>query len=382
MKILLLDTNVSSYPIYEYLLSKSFDVYVAGLNNEDCLAKCCKNFLKFDYSSLEEVENAVDKYQIENVLPGCNDVSYRIACLFANKHGKVLNLDNPHINSIINEKDKFKDFAMRVGLKVPRKISLDKLESSEINKVIIKPVDAFSGKGISVLSREDFGTINLAIQRAKVNSLNNNYIIEEFVDGQLYSHSAFLENGKIIIDFIVEEYCLAYPFAVDTSWVNPSEEFTHIWAIREQILLLAHELNLKDGLIHTQFIQMNDDIKILEVTRRCPGDLYSKLIEYSTGIFYAQNYINCILGLPTNFKINHNPRTILRHTLTFKNQKIFISLRINLNERFLEFVPIEKTGTILDLAPKGRAGLLFIELTNQLDLYKVLNQIKAGNLTY
>ena len=45
------------------------------------------------------------------------------------------------------------------------------------------------------------------------------YVIEEFIQGQLYSHSAFIVDKKIIIDFVVEEHCIVNPFVVDTSRV-------------------------------------------------------------------------------------------------------------------------------------------------------------------
>ena len=52
-----------------------------------------------------------------------------------------------------------------------------------------------------------------------------------------------------------------------------------------------------DGLIHTQFISDNNTFSLIEVTRRCPGDLYSKLIQMSTGINYSELYSMPFMGL-------------------------------------------------------------------------------------
>ena len=48
MNILLLDTNFSSAPIYEYLIEEGNEVYVIGNNPNDFLAKSAKNYIQSD----------------------------------------------------------------------------------------------------------------------------------------------------------------------------------------------------------------------------------------------------------------------------------------------------------------------------------------------
>jgi hypothetical protein len=360
MKVLLLDTNVSSYPIYEHLI-KNYEVFVAGSNPEDCLALCCPNYIKIDYSSLGQVEQVVDSYKIDFVLPGCNDVSFKTACLYSWKHKKDLNIDSPEINEVINVKDKFKSFALAHGLKVPKQIQLNEIEDLKISKIIVKPVDSFSGKGVTVVSRENFFKINDAIQEAISNSKNQQYLIEEYVEGQLYSHSAFISKGKIIQDFIVEEHCITNPFAVDTSWLIPNDNFSNLSKIRIEILKLVAKLNLCDGLIHTQFIDTGDDIRILEITRRCPGDLYSKLIETSSSFEYSRYYIDTILKKESLVKLLGKIKNILRHTIYQSKSDIFISVKYESRGNLMEFFPHYKSGKKIDTISSTRVGILFIE---------------------
>ena len=44
---------------------------------------------------------------------------------------------------------------------------------------------------------------------------------EEFIEGQLYSHTAFLGEAGVVADFIVEEHGSINPFTVDTSCLMP-----------------------------------------------------------------------------------------------------------------------------------------------------------------
>lgn len=363
MKILLLDTNVSSLPIYNHLRIQGFDVFVGGTKPNDCLALLSNNYINFDYSSLNNIQQIVDEYKIDLVLPGCNDVSYSLACEFENKNNRGLNLLSPQVDKIINNKNAFKFFAHNEKLKVPQLFDKSEINKSILSKVIIKPEDSFSGRGVTVIDNISESEISAAIDFAKINSKSGNFLIEEFVEGKLFSHSAFIQNSEIYKDFIVEEHCLNNPFAVDTSWLIPNSLFKHLDVIRAEIKKIVYKLNLCDGLIHTQFIANDHNIWILEVTRRCPGDLYSLLIEYSTGFSYAANYINAIMGLPfvesDETDINRN---ILRRTITYKSQSSWISLKPH-SDKFslVEFFPLERTGAQLAPAPNGRAGIVFWE---------------------
>ena len=55
MKILLLDTNFSSGPIYDYLIESGNEVYVIGNNPNDFLAKFAKNYIQSDYTKINRI---------------------------------------------------------------------------------------------------------------------------------------------------------------------------------------------------------------------------------------------------------------------------------------------------------------------------------------
>jgi carbamoylphosphate synthase large subunit len=306
---------------------------------------------------------------INVAIPGCNDMSYKIASILNEKMGNVLNISPPIINEIINDKSKFKKFALDNELKVPLVFSKDEIHKAFGKKIIVKPVDAYSGKGVSVLI--DFSTSQLfkAMQYAESISLSKKCIIEEFVSGQLFSHSAFIKDGEYFEDFIVQEFCTVNPYSVDTSWVMDKDQFHLYDEIREEVKKIFSKLKLCDGLIHTQFIVDGDNFWILEITRRCPGDLYSKLIEYSTDFDYSKYYVDFILkSFPKNQKINIR-KNILRKTITFKEETSWYSLQ-NANDRLniIEFFPLSSSGTRLQIAPKGRAGIVFYSSISEFEI--------------
>jgi carbamoylphosphate synthase large subunit len=372
MKILLLDTSFSSQPIYDYLLKTGGDIYVIGGNPDDFLAKTVKNYICMDYSKVDKVKELIISMAIDIVVPGCNDVSYQV-CSKLNQENLFYNIDSVSVNETINNKQKFRHFAESIGLHVPKLI--DRKNAVDFLPVIIKPVDAYSGHGITIINEDNTANISAAVKSAKKVSASGQYIIEEFVQGELHSHSAFISDGKIIIDFIVEEHGSVNQFVVDTSYVVHNFPNDILEKIRYDITSLANKLNLCDGLIHTQFILNNEIFWIIEITRRCPGDLYSQLIELSTGFSYAEYYAKSFLN--ESLKPSKNTllqKHVIRHTLTSDQKRYYSSLKFYFHINILKFVPLSVTGDLINESPLSRIGLLFISFNTKKDMNIALSK--------
>ncbi len=356
-RILLLDTNFSARPIHDYLISTGNEVFVVGGNPRDALARVSSKYVELDYSDIMKLRSLIKDLNIDYLVPGGNDFSYKICSEISSDIG-FYNIDTIESNDIINNKERFREFAIREGLNVPKVIEPSFV--SEAGAVIVKPVDAYSGHGITVIDKPNKSLIDDAVKVAESFSKSRRCVIEEFVRGQLYSHSAFVVDGEIIIDFIVEEHCIVNQFVVDTSRVLYDFDIGVLSKIRDNVFRIVKSLNLVDGLVHTQFIYNGSDFWIIEVTRRCPGDLYSKLIEYSTGFPYAEYYARPFINrICKDFKKNLERNKVMRHTITLQD-------KINLNNiSFLspfsafKYIPLSLTGDEIRESPFSRIGILF-----------------------
>ena len=378
-KALLLDTNVSSFPIYEFLLSKGYDTYVIGGNPSDCLAKYTKNYINCNYSNSELLEDVISEYGFDVIVPGCNDMSY-LSATKVNGSDRFYGLDSTETTEIINNKHKFRNFGITHGLHIPQLFDNEEAYF-QLNPIIVKPVDAYSGRGISVIETPNKKDIDIAIENAISFSSSKNYLIEEYVKGQLYSHTAFISNKKIIVDFVVIEDGSTNEFTVDTSNVVSNFSESILSEIRTDIEKMSENLELVDGLIHTQFIKTNDSFRILEVTRRCPGDLYSFLIEKTTGFKYSEYYTKPFI----NEKLNvdgfiPNTNYILRHTLSVSSDTPFIGIKYNRELNVDLFIPMNTTGTEIKKSPFGRVGLAFIKCNSIGELTDIKKDILNRNL--
>jgi formate-dependent phosphoribosylglycinamide formyltransferase (GAR transformylase) len=362
--VLLVDTNFSSIPIYEYLVSLGMRVYLMGRNPDDFMAKNIQNYIQIDYSDLKVLKQTISEFKIDYVIPGCNDHSYEICSQLTGEPCRI-NVDDFETTTTLLNKSKFRHFALLNQLPVPSVFTLESAKQADCS-LIVKPVDAFSGKGITQIATPDFSSIQIAIEIAKSHSRNGEVIIEEFVEGQLYSHSAFLNNQKIIQDFIVEEYGSANSFVVDTSFVKINFPNHLLQQVRRCIEKIAQLLNLKDGLIHTQFICNEQKIWLIEITRRCPGDLYSQLIELTTAFPYVANYAMPFIGQPLKKEsLNNQTKSIIRHTVTQQETGVFYNLSFQKPLNIARYISISTSGDLLKPSPNGRVGILFAEVNDE-----------------
>jgi hypothetical protein len=105
---------------------------------------------------------------------------------------------------------------------------------------------------------------------------------------------------------IVREDCSVKPYAVDTSHVVWDFPAAGVAQVKGAIEHLARYLALVDGLLHVQFIRDGENVWLMELGRRCPGDLNPSLVELGTGLQHAARYASYFVA----------QRHILRHTLS------------------------------------------------------------------
>lgn len=360
-KVLLVDTNFSAGPLQGELLQLGHEVHLCGGNPHDALAKAQPNYHPVNYADAHALAALADQLGIDHVVPGCNDRAY-LSCAQARQHtghARYAGVDPLDVTLIINDKLKFRQCARQLDLTSPR-VYLP-TEALPTTPLIVKPVDAFSGQGITMLSAPTPSEVQHAIAHAKACSATGQALVEDWVEGQLYSHSAFLTGQRIVQSHVVVEHCVAHPHAVDTSHLAPHDLPAQALArLETELQRLAQHLALGDGLLHTQFIWDGSRCWLIELTRRCPGDLYSQLIELSVGLGYVRQYLAPFVGNAVQAQPTHSePAHVLRHTLTLPEGGVLHHLRFNEPLQIERWVPVASTGEALAPAPKGRIALLF-----------------------
>ena len=199
-----------------------------------------------------------------------------------------------------------------------------------------------------------------AIDHAKNHSTSNQYLIEDFIEGSLHSHSAFFQDGEVVADFFADEFCGTYAYQVDSS-NTPSRLNEMLKSKMRKLAVKLHDsLSVTSGLLHTQFIVDKSELCIVESMRRAPGDLYPSMIEKSQGYPYWKAYIQPFIGQPIDRNRIKDRRTyISRHTISDKQARDLFSLRIKTTGiKEIELIPLKNSGDEVKEAPYEKSAIL------------------------
>ena len=277
------------------------------------------------------------------------------------------------------KKNLFKKHLAQEGILTATTYSIEQARKqldSNRKKILVKPIDAFSGKGITLLT--DASELETAIDHARNHSTSNQYLIEDFIEGSLHSHSAFFQDGEVVADFFADEFCGTYAYQVDSS-NTPSKLNEMLKAKMRQLAVKLHDsLSLTSGLLHTQFIVDKPELWIVESMRRAPGDLYPSMIEKSQGYPYWKAYIQPFIGQPIDrIRIKDRRTYISRHTISDKQARDLFSLRIKTSGiKEIELIPLKNCGDEVKEAPYEKSAIMFIKWS-KLNFFtkKILNSL-------
>ena len=200
----------------------------------------------------------------------------------------------------------------------------------------------------------------MAVAAAQRESQTSEALLETYIDGQLYSLSCFVEGHKIVDGTFVREDGSVTPFAVDVTHVVRDFPEQGQAILTEELERMTKHLELTDGLLHVQFIWDGARCWLIEVSRRCPGDLYAQLIEMSTGQPYGGRYASYFVDRPVpKSPIEH--RHILRHTITAGHDK-YEGISFNGPASIAEFHSLTPIGRVPPQFNQiDRVALLFLE---------------------
>ena len=374
---MLVDTNFAAAPIRRALQNAGFQVFTVGAREQDPLALAGDGYYKLDYADIAALEALTRTLGIDLIVPGCNDLSYAVCSTLAQRMN-FPGLETPEKVAALHSKELFRDLCYSLSIPAPERYATVAAAVHSGKRVIVKPTDAYSGRGIEVVERPSANKLEGAIARSKKHSRTNTAILEEFVEGDLFSYSAFMHEGRVVCAFHVAEFGSVNPFVVDTSYMIPAPKMApELKQITESI---SQQLGIGAGLMHLQYIATEDSFWIIEPTRRCPGDLYSRLIELSTGYPYAEAYVSTFLGGRPPRADRLTAHNIIRHTVTTNESGVLESFAINTDAAIIAWTPLATVGEELAPSPKGRVGVAFFAVNNAAERDALVQNLLAGKV--
>jgi biotin carboxylase len=299
-KLLILNGSHSEIPLIKSAKSLGFYVVTTGNNpklighqfsDERCFA---------DYSDPHAVLEIARKLNADAVCSCSNDFGILTASYISEKLG-LPGHDAYETTKILHQKDLFKKFSLEHEIPTPYAEGFDDIDKAlaSIKKrkfpLIIKPIDLSGGKGISVVRRSE--ECPEAVKISFSLSHSGRIVIEDFIEGTQHSFSTFIVKGRVVFYFSDNEYSYLNPFFVSTSAAPAVNVGKVADDLIQNIEKISKALSLKDGIFHIQYLYSNKKAYMLEITRRCSGDLYPYPVDYSTGLDWAGWIVRAETGM-------------------------------------------------------------------------------------
>ena len=272
MKVLLIGSSFSAAPLYFAIKKYGAHVSVCGDIEEDPCHQYADVSYFIDYSQPDRLMGIVESGDFDFLVPSCNDYSYMSCARVGLKH-KFPGFDVFEVARILHTKNAFRAMTADLGIFAPGFLELhegQKIDAGTLHyPILVKPIDSFSGRGMSKVTTPDL--LPRAVHEARQQSRSGDVVLEEFIDGSLHSHSAWLQERSVVLDFFVDEFCTVYPYQVNCS-NHPSNLPLKIRnKVRNSINHVARELKLVDGLMHTQFMCVGTISGLLKQCDVAPG---------------------------------------------------------------------------------------------------------------
>lgn len=362
MHVLLIGSSFSAMPMLMALKARGFHVTTMGKHAGDPCHAYSDGAIFEDYSDKDALFDACQKHKFDFIIPTCNDYSYLAASYVAG----IMNyagFDRAEATQILHVKDRFRQFCEEAGIPAPRTYghfnAQEPLNLAEFSgQALVKPVDSFSGRGVTRVSNvaEAIGAAKMAFSMSRTSAA----VVEQFVDGGLHSHTSFIVDGKIVWHDFVDEFCEVYPYQVDRSSYPSRLSTAQKASVHSAMEKLVKELDLVNGLLHTQFIASETEFWIIECMRRCPGDLYGHQFKYAFAFDYEDAYISGFLGETPNFPtLSERTTQVERRIVSVDKDVPFFGTGLNAQGREVIYVPLKESGQKLGPAPFDKAAIVF-----------------------
>ncbi len=334
-----------------------------------------------DFSDREAMLALSRRLKIDAICPSANDFSM-ISCAYVAEKLGLPGYDSYKTTLTLHHKDRFRALSKKLGLSSPshRAFCSPEVAPRDIEDLcfplIVKPIDLTGGKGICRIDR--FDELQAAIQNAFSFSRAKRIVIENFFNGTLHSYSSIIKNQKVIFDFSDNEFSFINPYTVTTSTTPARVSKNILSAIREETEKLARALNLVDGILHAQFLATHNDFRIIEFTRRPPGDLYAIPVEQTTGVNPAKLAILPFLGESPRAPTSKAETVYFsRHCLMadqngiFKGSIVAAEIQNNVVDQLILAEPGRRISNYLN----ERLGLFFLRYHSQSEMQKKTSRI-------
>lgn len=269
--------------------------------NEKCLAREIPDkFYRVNIFDIETVKKIAVDEKVDFIITVCADQVLLVVAQVSEMLGLPCYIGYKQAQDV-SDKIRMKRIFRENGIPSTRYVKLECLDMKKVvdlnYPLVIKPVDAYSSKGVRKAENE--AELLAYYNEAKAISRSGGVIVEEFFEGEEISVDAFVLDGKAHIlsitnsekiknkdRFVIFRGC--YPAAVSDIIRKQVEDATQ---------KIAESFGLVNSPLLVQLLHNHQRITVLEFCARTGGNMKWLLIKNSCGVDVITATIDITLGL-------------------------------------------------------------------------------------
>ncbi len=348
-KIIIIGANNFQLPLIKKAKEMELETHVFAWEEGAVGKKYADYFYPISITEKETILDKARSIQPDAVLSIASDLAIITVNYLASNLGLVGN--SLECTKITTNKFLMRKRLLDNNLPCPKFTKDRKTKLENFNfPIIIKPTDRSGSRGVSMV--EESNKIEIATKRALEASFNNEFIIEEFIEGLEYSIEMISWKGEHTFLQITEKETTGAPYFVEKAQHQPANiSDKKKKEIIEIIKNSLDALEVKNGASHSEIIVTKiGEIYITEIGARMGGDyIGSDLVQLSTGFDFVKAVINISLDIEPQIELPHSKYSGIYYIFAPKGRVTDI---VNRTKNYQEIVKSEVYCATGDLIPE------------------------------
>ncbi len=381
--VLVVGGSHAEIPLIEAIHELGYRVVTSGNRPGDLGHAFADEYAPADFSRPDDITEVAAAHNAVGIVSGCNDFALLSTVQACAKLG-LPGHDSYESSLRIHHKDQFRRLLDEIGIPTPRAGTVTDVGSGlalceEIGfPVIVKPVDLTGGKGIRVC--ENAAEVADAIADAFALTRQQHIVIEQFMAGSRHGFTCFVTNQRVGFWFADDEQYYVNQYLVSGTTTPTSMPDSAIADLVADVEAITRALDLVDGLMHVQCILTAAGPRIVELCRRCPGDLYPAFVRHATRYDYARSVVRSELGLgPLPPAQPPTLRPIARHCLMTDRDGTLASITYDaeVTERLVDQMTWWEPGLVVDNHRTQKFGIIFLSFDDADEMRQMVRELPA-----
>lgn len=341
MKALVVAGGIPQAELIKQLKSRSIYTVLADGSANAVARPFADSFRQVDIFDIPSVREIAEKEKVDFILTVCADQVLLVVAEVSEMLGLPCYIDFKTAQNVSN-KIKMKQLLKAIGIPTTDYVETTRLNPTAISSIryplVVKPVDAYSSKGVR--RADNFEELERYYEDARRISRSGGVIVEEFFRGDEISVDAFVVGGRAKILSVTnsEKVRSDDRFVIFRGRYPVKASAAVLKKIEDIAQKIADGFGLVNSPLLIQLLHNGDDVSVLEFCARTGGNMKWLLIKYSCGVDVIKATVDITLGNTPDLKTRDTGHRIVVND--------FIYCRPGVFDHFEGFDDMEERGFI------------------------------------